>query len=310
MISGMREVNLAGLDLNLLPALEALLRRRNVTQAAADVGLSQPAMSRALARLRQVLGDPLLVRSGAGFVLSPRSQGLAPRLAAAMEDVKGLFREPEFDPSAERRLFRVAATDTHTILLAPAIMARLAREAPGVDLRMEAYGADLLRKMESGELDLAFAVANTPLPPGALSEPLSADRLAVVVRRGHPAARRRFSAADYAAFDHVGISILGDGQSELDTWLAAQGVRRRMALVTPHFTAALATVAATDLVTTLSRAFAQRFAPMFDLVLLEPPFLDVQLQMTLVWSHVRATDPALAWFRGVVRAAALEAASA
>jgi DNA-binding transcriptional LysR family regulator len=308
MIIGMLEVNLSAVDLNLLPALEALLRRRNVTQAAGDVGLSQPAMSRALGRLRAVLGDPLLVRTGAGFVLTPRAAALVPRLAGVMAEVKGLFREPGFDPSAERRLFRVAATDTHTVLLAPAIMARLAQEAPGVDVSMEPYSPDMARRMERGDLDLAFAVANAPLPPGAMSEPLSRDRLAVVMRRGHPAARRAFTTADYGVFDHVGIAILGDGQSELDAWLAGEGVRRRMALVTPHFMAALAVVAATDLVTTLSRAFAQRFASEFDLILNEPPFAQGDLQMTLVWSHLRAADPVLTWFRGLVRDVALEAA--
>jgi DNA-binding transcriptional LysR family regulator len=225
-----------------------------------------------------------------------------------MAEVKGLFREPGFDPSAERRLFRVAATDTHTVLLAPAIMARLAQEAPGVDVSMEPYSPDMARRMERGDLDLAFAVANAPLPPGAMSEPLSRDRLAVVMRRGHPAARRAFTTADYGVFDHVGIAILGDGQSELDAWLAGEGVRRRMALVTPHFMAALAVVAATDLVTTLSRAFAQRFASEFDLILNEPPFAQGDLQMTLVWSHLRAADPVLTWFRGLVRDVALEAA--
>jgi len=302
----MHEVNLSGVDLNLLPALEALLRRRNVTHAAADVGLSQPAMSRALARLRAVLDDPLLVRSGGGLALTPRAQDLAPRLAAALGEVKGLFLEPAFDPSAVRRAVRIAATDTQTILLAPAIMARLAREAPGIDLRMEPHGPTMVARMEGGELDLAFAVANTPLPPGAMSEPVAGDDLAVVVRRGHPAANRPWTFADYAAFDHVGVAILGDGQSDLDTLLAAQGVRRRIALVTPHFMAALAVVAQTDLATTMSRVFAARFAETFGLVLKPPPFDETHMRLTLVWSHVRAADPLLAWLRGVIREVAAE----
>jgi DNA-binding transcriptional LysR family regulator len=268
--------------------------------------MSQPAMSRALARLREVLGDPLLVRRGAGYLLSPRAVELAPRLAGAMGQVRDLFQPPDFDLASERRTIRIAASDFHTILLAPPIMARLAKEAPGIDLRMEPLASGLISRMESGTLDLAFAASNTPLPPGALSEPLAQDRLAVVLRRGHPAAGRPFVAADYAAFDHVGVSILGDGISELDAWLAGQGVRRRMALVTPHFIAALAAVSQTDLVTTLTRAFASRFADHFDLVLQEPPFAEASLGMTLVWAHVRASDPVLSWIRGVVREAALQ----
>jgi DNA-binding transcriptional LysR family regulator len=297
----MRELNIAGVDLNLLPALEALLRLRHVTRAAAEVGLSQPAMSRALGRLRALLNDPLLVRGRAGFLLTPRAQRLAPQLAATLNGLRDLLAEPEFDPAQERRTIRMAASDTQTILLAPSLMVRLAREAPGIELRMEAYGPDPIARMENGTLDLAFALANSPLPPGAVSEPLADDRLALVMRRGHPAAHRPWSVADYGVFGHVGVALLGDGVSEIDALLAAAGVRRRIALVTPHFMAALATVAATDLVTTISEVFARRFATTFDLVLRPPPFADSGLRMTLAWSHVRTADPVLTWFRGMVR---------
>ena len=166
---------------------------------------------------------------------------------------------------------------------------------------MEPYGPDVITRMENGALDLAFALATTPLPAGAMSELLANDRLTLVMRRGHPAAGRPWTMADYGTFDHVGVSLLGDGRSELDTLLAAAGVSRRIALITPHFTAALATVAATDMITTISEAFAGRFAEAFDLVLREPPFVDTGLPMTLVWSHVRVNDAMLAWFRNLVR---------
>src|SRR5271157_3180082 len=130
----MREVNLAGLDLNLLPALEALLRRRNVTRAAAEVGLSQPAMSRALARLREIFGDPLLVRAGGGLAPTPAAEALAPKVVAALESLRGLFRPPAVDPAGLKRTFRLAAADAQTILIAPRLVARLEREAPGVNL--------------------------------------------------------------------------------------------------------------------------------------------------------------------------------
>ena len=297
----MHEVNLSGLDLNLLPALEALLRRRNVTHAAADVGLSQPAMSRALSRLRALLDDPLLVRGHNGLVLTPKAQNLVPRLATAVGELKELFRDQSFDPATEHRTIRIAGSDTQTVLLAPPLMARLSRLAPGVDLRFEPYGPDLIRRMENNALDFAFALATTELPIGAVSMPLANDRLALVMRRGHPLAARSWSIADYGKVDHVGIALLDDGRSELDGLLAAAGVRRRIALVTPHFTAALAAVAATDMVTTISEAFARRFAGAFDLVVRPPPFANADLRMTLVWSHVRANDPILVWFRERLR---------
>jgi DNA-binding transcriptional LysR family regulator len=300
----MHGVNLNGIDLNLLPPLEALLRLRHVTRAASEVGLSQPAMSRALARLRAVLGDPLLVRGQSGFVLSPRAQMLLPAVVAALAQLKGVFQEPSFDPTAEKRIIRIAATDTQTILLVPAIVARLAREAPSVTLQMVPYASDLFARMEDGSVDFAFALASTPLPSGARSMPLAADRLVVVMRRGHPAAKRRWTLADYGRYGHATVAIFGDRQSEMDTILADAGITRRIAFTSPHFTAALATVAATDMVTTISESFARRLAPLFRLAIRPAPFPASALPITLVWSQVREHDPLLAWLRRIIKDAA------
>lgn len=297
----MRETNLNAIDLNLLPPLEALLARRNVTHAAADVGLSQPAMSRALARLRAHFGDPLLVKGRGGLVLTPLAQGLIPRVARTTADLRGVFAPEAFDPAVAARTLRMAASDVQTVLLAPSIMQRLSQEAPALDLVMERYTRDMQTRMEQGRLDCAFAVSTSELPAGAMSEAIAEDRLVLVMRRNHPRAARRWSITDYGKVDHVGISIFGDGHSELDAQLAAAGVRRRMALVTPHFMAALAAVAATDMVTTLSETFARRFATPFGLAIKEAPLQSSGLTMTLVWSHVRHTDPLLTWFRSVVR---------
>ena len=296
----MREVNLAGLDLNLLPALEALLRRRNVTQAASDVGLSQPATSRALARLRALFDDPLLVRLGARFALTPFAEALAPRASAALDELRGLFRAEAFDPATLERSIRIGAADSVTVLIAPRLIARLQAEAPGVHLRFEPIGTDIIERMEQGKVDLCFATATTPLPPGALSEPLASDRLALVLRRGHPAADREWKAADYAAYPHATVAFFGDGLSEIDARLAAAGVERRIALTAPHFMAVIAAVAGSDLVTTISAAFARRFAGALDLVLKPPPFDDA-LELTIVGTRRRARDPAMLWFRRLLR---------
>jgi DNA-binding transcriptional LysR family regulator len=290
----MREVNLAGLDLNLLPALEALLRRRNVTHAAAEVGLSQPAMSRALARLRETFGDPLLIRAGGGLAPTALAQSLAPKVGAALDELRGLFRAEDFDPAALHRVIRLAGGDAHTILIGPRLMARLEVEAPGVDLRFEAVGRDIISRMEQGEVDLCFATATTPLPPGVFSEELARDRLALVMRRGHPAANRAWTLADYAAYPHATVAFFADAR------LAAAGVERRIALTSPYFMATIAAVAASDLVTTISAAFARSFAGALDLVLRAPPFDDA-LDMTMVGMKLRGADPAMQWFRRVLR---------
>lgn len=303
----MREVNISAIDLNLLPALEALLKRRNVSHAAKDVGLSQPAMSRALARLRDVLGDPLLVRTpGGGYALSPRGDALSAQLITTLDHVKAVFRDPGFDPARTQRTVRIAGLDTHTLLLAPALMVRLAKEAPGIDIRFEGYSPNIIERSESGQLDLIFATSTTALPPGARSETYAHDKLALVLRKGHPMAKRKWTPEDYGKVDHVGIAIFGDAGSDLDAQLAKFGVKRRMALVTPHFIAALAAVAQTDMATTQSRVFASRFADTFGLVLKEPPVPNTGLDLTIVWSHVRAADPVLAWLRKIIGEVAKE----
>lgn len=302
----MRTMHLSGIDLNLLPALAALLRHRNVTHAAEEVGLSQPAMSRALARLRDLLGDTLLVRIHGGYALTPRAEVIAQRLGLALDQVRTVFEKPEFDPARVERTFRIVCSDVQTLLLAPRLMARLADEAPGVTIRMEGYGPDLIDRMMGGHIDLAFAVSSTELPSGARSEPIARDRLAVVMRKGHPMARKPWTIGDYARFNHVGISIMGDDRSELDAQLAAAGVNRTMALVTPHFLAALTAVAQTNLVTTLSRALATNFASQYDLIMKEPPLPEIDLELTLVWTRLRDTDPVLAWLRSQIREVAAE----
>lgn len=301
MIMVMHEVNIAGIDLNLVPALEALLRQRSVTRAAAEVGLSQPAMSRALARLRDLQGDPLMVRTRAGYALTPKAQALQPMLTSAIGQLRSIFQQHAFDPGMERRTVRLAATDSHAVLLIPGVAARLALEAPGVDLRVESHGPNLFDRLDGGTLDLAFALSSTPLPPGVYSEVVAEDRLALVMRRDHPAAARAWTLADYELYQHVGVALLGDGRSEIDALLAAGGFARRIVLVTPYFMAALAAVASTDLVTTVSAALARRFAPALGLVLHEPPFSEGGIRTTLVCSHIRAADPFLAWFRIIVR---------
>lgn len=302
----MREVNLNGIDLNLVPHLEALLRRRNVTRAAYDVGLSQPAMSRALARLRALLKDPLLVRGRDKLVLTPQALTLVPVVARALAELKGIFQVSSFDPATAERVIRIAAADAQTVLLGPPIMARLAREAPSISIEMVPYTPNLGDRMEDASIDFAFALATTPLPAGTRSIPLAADRLALVMRRGHPMARRKWTLADYGSYGHATVALLGDRQSDMDTILADGQVARKISFTSPHFMAALATVAATDAVTTVSETLARRFAGVFDLVIKRPPFASVALPLILVWSHVRDHDPVLTWFRGIVEDAADE----
>ena len=301
-IHTMRDMHLKAIDLNLLTALGALLTQRSVSRAAREVGLSQPAMSRALDRLRHLFGDELMVRSGAGMVLTARAEALAPRVQAILADILDVVAEPDFDPGKERRSIRIAAVDSQTALFFPGVMARLLKEAPEVDLRAVPLGPDITGRMRSGEIDLTFSLADYPLPSGMYSEMLMQDRLALVLRRNHPAAGKpRLSLAEYAALSHVTISIFGDSATNTDAALAAAGLERRIALTTPHFTAALMAVAQTDMVALLSRAFARQFAEPLGLVLLEPPLQATALPLTMVWPAARKNDRLLTWLRGVFK---------
>lgn len=303
----MTNVHLRGVDLNLLPVLEALLRLRSVTAAAREVGLSQPAASRALARLRARFSDPLLVRAAGGLALTPAARALLPAVAEAASALKAVYAPAAPpDPQVVARTVTIAATDVQAVLVAPPLLRRLAAKAPQVDVRFEPYGPDLVARMERGALDFAFALASSPLPPGAASQRLVRDDLALVMRRDHPMADRRWTLEDYAGVGHVAIAIFGDGLSEIDAALALAGRRRRIVLTVPHFVAALAAVGGSDLVTTVSRAYAGAMADRFGLCLHPAPLAETGLESVLVWSRVHGADPFLAWMRAEIAAATAE----
>lgn len=300
-MSIMHDLNLASVDLNLLTALEALLRRRHVTRAAEDVGLSQPAISHVLARLRQVLGDELLVRGPSGLALTSRSQEIAPRVAAVLNAARAIYRPPIFEPSKVRRVLNIVGADLHSILFVPELMDRVRKEAPGVQVSIQNYTRDLFKRLEDGSIDLVFADAQTPLPPGAVSTVIGEDRYALVMREKHPAAAKKWTVAEYANWESVVVSIFGDGVSDVDARLAKAGVARRVGLSTPHFMASLAAVSATDMIATTSRLFATKYAKAYRLVVREPPFPEIRLTSTIVGSALRMNDPAIRWFCALVK---------
>jgi DNA-binding transcriptional LysR family regulator len=297
----MRDLNLASVDLNLLPALEALLRRRHVTRAAEDVGLSQPAMSHVLARLRRVLGDDLLVRGATGFSLTPRAEEIAPRVTAILSAARGIYRPPPCEPSKVRRVLNIAGCDVHSILFAPDLMNRIREQAPGIELSIENYTRDVFKRLEDGSVDLVFFNAETPLPPGAVSTVIGQDRYALVMREKHPAAAKKWTLAEYAKWESVVVSLIGDGTSDIDARLAKAGLTRRIGLSTPHFMGCLAIVSATDMITTTSHLFATRHAKAYRLIVRDPPFQEVRFNNTVIGSALRMNDPVIRWFCALVK---------
>lgn len=304
MIDIMREVNLSGVDLNLLPMLDALLEERHVTRAARRLGLSQPAASRALGRLRQLLGDPLLVRGRAGLVLTPRAETLRTPLAKLLRELAGLVSEPpSFEPATARGTLRIVTEDYISTVLLPRVLQALWQEAPKLDLDVEARPADLRGQLEAGAVDLAIGVFAEPAA-GFQRQALFGERFVCVVRRDHPQVRRKLTLARYAALPHALIGTGERGDSPVDRALAREGLKRRVALRLPHFLAAPLIVAGSDLVLTMPARLAEQMVALAPLRLLAPPVELARFRFSQLWHERRQNDAAHAWFRALVAAQA------
>jgi DNA-binding transcriptional LysR family regulator len=299
---------LHGVDANLLFALRALIRERNVTRAARAIGIGQSSMSHALSRLRAHFGDPLLVKVGRLLVLTERARSLIEPVEAAATELERVFlREPAFVPKSSRRLFRIVGTDNLELYLMPRIAALLEREAPNVSIRFHALPKDWAAALSRGEADLKLG-RRYKLTAGLRDQELLLEKFVCVVRRGHPVLRRRFDLAAYTKLGHVAIApSLGLSEtyaSVIDEQLAHQNRSRRVVLTVSHFLAAPFIVAASDLVLTASERLVSSFAPSLDLAVLQPPLALRSYRLSQVWSDRAHADPGNAWLRGLVSRAA------
>ena len=295
----MREPHLRGVDLNLLVLLDALLTHRGVTRAAAAAHLSQPAMSRALLRLRHLLDDPLLVRGRDEAVLTPRALSLIEPVRRSLADIAGIVAPGVFDPAQWHATVTLAATDHQMILLLPHLMAQLSQAAPHLDVRVVPFLGSTIEPLRTGEVHMGFGVA-AALPSGFRWDALYDDRLVTLMRRGHPKSGP-LTRESFAALDHILVTVLGDGPGILDLALAEAGLTRRVALRLPHFYAALAVAAQSDLVVSLPVSIARRFADGFGLVITETPLASSGFTLSLIWPEALDRDPAQTWLRTAVR---------
>lgn len=300
----MQDVHLAGIDLNLLVALDALLETRHVTQASKRLGLTQPATSHALARLRALLGDPLLVRSGGVLVPTPRALELGPDVRAILMSIRRTLSSAPFDPGTASRAFTIATADYIELVLIPALVSELQRLAPLTDLVVRPPPE--LAALGSGELDLAIGVNMTDAP-SIQRRKVFVDGLSCVVRAGHPVlrglGRRERPGLDLDRFvelGHVFITVYGTRGGAVDDALAKKKKKRRVVAMVPSFLAAPAIVAESDLVLTMPSRLAARLAPAFDLRILEPPIELGQYEVTMYWHARMQRDPAHTWLRQLV----------
>lgn len=270
-------------DLGMLAHLDALLQEGSVTRAAKRVGLSTPAMSHSLARIRERLGDPILVRAGRGMILTPRAEALRARVHTLVEEARQtLEAERPFVAEELERTFVVHASDYVLGMLGPSLDRRLAAEAPRANLRFVPNTPDDAEALRDGSSDLAVGIYGE-LPQEMRSRILLTDRFVLVCRENHPVLKRRPSLERYAALDHVQVAPRGLPGGYVDDELAARGLSRRVARAMPYFSSALQLVAVTDYVLTVSERYSRAHAKVLGLQIVEVPLELRPYALSLVW---------------------------
>ena len=292
-----------GIDLNLLVAFDALMSERNVTRAAAQVGVSQPAMSAALSRLRNLLGDPLFLRSAEGLLPTPRARELADPIGQALRQLeRTLVAEPRFEPGEAAVTFNLGLSDYPAFVLLPALLAALEREAPGISIGVRAFtdrdaAVDLL---DSGEIDAAIGIAPTQMDQRIFTRHILSDEFVTIVSKDNPAARRGMNMKTYLALKHVLVSPEGDRYGLVDQALMQQGLCRTVAVALPHMFAVPDIVARTQATATVLKRIALKSAVSRKLVLFDPPVALAAVELDLIWHRRSDANPAQQWLRGFI----------
>jgi len=298
-------MNLRNFDLNLLVAFDVLMRECNVSRAAEAMFVSQSAMSHSLNRLRQLLDDPLLVRTGKGMKPTQRALALVEPVRKALEDIEQIVHSPlQFEPKASHRRFVIAGSDYVEYLVIPPLVDRIQKSASSVDLNVDQPDIVLPEnQLENGDIDLVlgFQVILRP-PPYLRVEPLFTDRMACMVRADHPHINDAISLAQYVEMNHVLISTLPKPTGVIDDWLADMGLSRRVALKVQHFLSAPFIVATTDMILSLPLRIAEQFTRLASLKIVSIPLELPIYEVIMVWHPAYENEPSNAWLREHVRA--------
>jgi DNA-binding transcriptional LysR family regulator len=292
------------MDLAILVPLDALLQEGSVTGAAKRVGLSTPAMSHALARIRERLGDPILVRSGRGMLLTPRALALKPQVHHVVTEARrALAPERAFVPAELERTFLVHASDYVLTVLGPTVDRILREEAPSVCVRFVPNTPDDAVMLRDQGSDLAVGIYGD-LPQEMRTRPLLTDRFVCVVRKGHPALGKRLTLDRYVTLPHVQVALRGKPGGYLDDVLRERGLARTVARAVPYFVTALQLASETDYVLTVSERIANHYARALRLEILEAPLKLKPFALSLVWHPRVDGDAAQRFLRDVFLRAA------
>jgi DNA-binding transcriptional LysR family regulator len=292
-------MNWGAFDLNLLIVFDAVMQERSVTRAGSRIGLSQPAMSHALNRLRYMLKDELFVRTPEGMVPTPHAEMLARPLSNALSEMQLALEPAAFDPAASDRRFVLAINNYAAVVFAPPLVAAVSAEAPAVRLDLRPSGTlDIVDHLDRGALDLMLGSMESPGERFATA-PLLEDSFVMVMRRGHPASRGKLSAATFAALPHLEISSSTEDTGFIDRWLAERRLVRSIALRAPFLSAA-AILAKSDLVVTLSSRIAQELVRNHSLRIRKPPYHSPCVRTVMLWHRRLDRHPAHRWLRDVI----------
>jgi DNA-binding transcriptional LysR family regulator len=297
-------MNLRTFDLNLLRVLAALLETGAVSEAARRLGLSQPATSAALARLRRHLDDPILVRNGNRMEPTRFAETLRPRLERILAEIAEALSAPDgFDPSTTARTFRIAANDYASIVLVAPLMARLRAIAPKTNLDVMPLEDRFEDRLAADDYDVAIRDRWSMQSAQAI-ETLYTEDYICVARADHPRLSKKPTLAQFLAEQHALVSPRGVVPGVVDCVLDDMGVSRRVTLALPHFAAIPAAIAETDLIATLARRVASRFARTYALRLFAPPFPVPGFEVAMAWRKRSDADSGAAWLRGELRSVA------
>lgn len=294
-------MHIGGLRFNQLQLIEALARTGNITDAAKHIGITQPAASHALARLRRAMRDPIFIRTSEGMKPTPYGE----RLAAAVHDATrllefGLDRSPEFDPARSTRTFNVFLSDVGQLLFVPKLLEGLAASAPHIGLRVRPLPPKAAHLMlESGEVDIAVGTF-TNLITGCMQRRLYQGRYVCVVRKDHPAFRNGMTLDAFHSVPHAVADGAGYVHEALDRWLTRQKVQRQVKLNVPHYLVLPLIVAGSDLLAITAGRLAELFATMVPLNIMPLPMKLPGYDINVFWHERFHGDAANRWFRNFV----------
>lgn len=292
---------LSEIDTNLLVVFDLLYRHRNTQRVADHLGLTQPAVSHALKRLRTLLDDELFERTSQGLMPTPYATRLHEPVAqglAGLQDALNLTHD--FDPATSRRTFHIAMSDIGEIYFLPRLMSRLAELAPLVSLAsVRSDLRDMKQDMEEGRIDLAVGLI-PQLDAGFYQQRLFVQHYVCLMREDHPLATESFSMEDFVSAQHLVVEAKGTGHGQVEEWLAKGGVTRPARLQLPHFVAVPYIISGTDLVVTVTDKLAEATADRFGLCAIPHPLALPEVPINLFWHRRFHQDAGNRWLRRLI----------